>query len=180
MAAIIGLPAQAVADLVAEANADAPAVWIANDNAPGQIVIAGRAAALERALALARERGAKRAVPLAVSVACHTPLMAPAAERLANALEQTPLVRPWTPVLQNATARATSDPVELRAALLQQLTAPVRWVESIRSARASGVDTFVEIGPRSVLAGLIGRIDSSATVHTLTDADALRAFAWED
>lgn len=180
MAAIIGLPAQAVDDLVTEVNADTPSVWIANDNMPSQIVIAGGAAALERALALARVRGAKRATPLAVSVACHTPLMAPAAERLANALEQTPLERPWTPVLQNTTARATSDPIELRAALLQQLTAPVRWVESIRAARASGADTFVEIGPRSVLAGLIERIDGDATVHALTDADALRAFAWED
>jgi len=179
MAAIIGLSDPAVAELVAQANAGHDTLWIANYNAPGQVVIAGEQATLERALALAKERGAKRALPLAVSVACHTPLMAPAAEQLAAALRATPIERPWTPVMHNATAQLASEPEVIRAALLQQLTSPVRWVESIRAMLDQGVTQIVEVGPRSVVAGLIKRIDESAAVQALTDAASLQAYAWE-
>ena len=179
MAAIIGLADEAVAELVAAVEGGNNALWLANYNAPGQVVIAGRREPLERALALARERGAKRALPLAVSVACHTPLMAPAAERLAEQLRDTPLGRPWTPVVQNATAALTVAPEALRAALLEQLTAPVRWVASIRAAIAAGVTEFVELGPRSVLAGLIKRIDEQVSVTALTDLASLQSYVWE-
>jgi len=179
MAAILGLNLEAVAELVAQADPAGQALWVANHNAPGQVVIAGTQEALDRALTLARERGAKRAVPLAVSVACHTPLMAPAAERLAAALRDTPIARPWAPVVQNATALATDEPEQIRAALVQQLTAPVLWVESVHAMQRGGGTRFIEIGPRSVLASLIGRIDALLATQALTDGDSLEACSWE-
>jgi [acyl-carrier-protein] S-malonyltransferase len=185
MAAIIGLPDETVAEVVAQANAgsdglaNSEELWIANYNAPGQVAIAGQQDALQRALALAKERGAKRALPLAVSVAAHTPLMRGAAERLATVLEATPFQRPWAPVVQNATASATIEPHAIKAALLHQLTSPVRWVDSVRAMLRLGVGEIVEVGPRSVLAGLIKRIDESVTVQALTDAASLQAYSWE-
>jgi [acyl-carrier-protein] S-malonyltransferase len=179
MAAIIGLSDEAVAEVVAEANAGGESVWTANYNSPGQVAIAGQPDALQRAMALAKERGAKRALPLAVSVAAHTPLMRAASERLATALRTTPFQRPWTPIVQNVTASASAEPDDIRAALLQQLTSPVRWVDSVRAMLELGVSEIVELGPRSVLAGLIKRIAESLPVATLTDAASLQAYAWE-
>jgi len=179
MAAIIGLSDEAVVELVAQANAGEDTLWIANYNAPGQVVIAGQQPALERALSLAKERGAKRALPLAVSVAAHTPLMRAGAERLAAALEATPFQAPWVPVIQNATASPATEPQEIKAALVRQLTSPVRWVESVRAMLRQGVTQVVELGPRSVLAGLIRRIDEAVAVQSLTDAAGLEAYSWE-
>lgn len=176
MAAILGLDDDAVARIVADAS-DGSRVWVANLNSPGQVVIAGEHEALRRALALAVERGAKRAVELPVSVACHTPLMGPAAERLAAALETTPIARPLAPVVSNATARPTSDPAEIRANLLRQLTGPVRWVESVRAMVSGGVDAMLEVGPKAVVSGLVRRIDRSLTLHSATDAAGVEALA---
>jgi len=180
MAAIIGLDDRAVAEVVAAANGEGQRVWIANYNSPGQVVIAGEREALEQALALAKARGAKRAVPLAVSVACHTPLMAAAGERLAKALEETCILRPRVPVVSNALARPLTEPEEIRAALLRQLTSPVRWVESVQAMIQGGARTMLEIGPRSVLAGLVKRISAEVTVQAVTDVPSLGALRWEE
>ena len=176
MAAIIGLSDQAVAEIVAEANADGQGVWMANYNAPGQVVIAGRSAPLERALAMAGERGAQKAVRLAVSIASHTPLMRAAADRLGAALEATAFHRPWAPVIANATASPLDEPSEIKAALLRQLTSPLRWVESVTLMVERGVTATLEVGPRAVASGLIKRIHRPIRRFSVTDAASLTAF----
>ena len=179
MAAIIGLSDQAVAEIVEEVNRDGQGVWMANFNSPGQVVIAGENAQLERAIALASERGAKRALRLAVSIASHTPLMRAAGDRLGAALEATIFRRPWAPVISNATASPLSDPSEIRAALLRQITSPLRWVESVELMVERGVTAMIEIGPRAVASGLIRRINRSTRLCGVTDAAGLEAFNLE-
>ena len=180
MAAIIGLDDEVVEEIVAAANAEANAgeagVWIANLNSPGQVVISGSGGALDRAIALAEERKARRALRLAVSVASHTPLMAAASERLATALAETTFHRPWVPVVSNAGALPLSDPQEIKAALLRQLSSPVRWVESIQYMVGQGVTTFLEVGPKAVVSGLIKRIERSAQTPSVTDLSGVNAF----
>ncbi|MHB0858511.1 MAG: ACP S-malonyltransferase [Anaerolineae bacterium] len=175
MAAIIGLDDQAVAELVAEVCETEPSLWVANLNAPGQVVVAGSKAALDIALPLAKARGAKRALPLAVSVACHTPLMGPAAERLAAALDETSFARPWAPVVSNVTATPLEDPADIKAALLRQLSSPVRWVESVRSMESVGVGAVLEIGPKEVVSGLVKRIAPTLLVQSVTSAAGVEA-----
>ena len=179
MAAIIGLDDNTVHALVDEASNGGPGVWVANYNSPGQVVIAGEQAGVERALALARERGAKRLVPLAVSVAAHTPLMRGAVERLSAFLEQISLRRPWIAVINNATAIPTDDPTAIKSALLRQLASPVRWVESIRLMIERGVTTILEVGPRAVVSGLNKRIAPEATLRDVTDVASIESFATE-
>ncbi len=166
MAAIIGLDAGTLEGICQEASG----VQIANYNSPGQIVISGHREALERAMGLARERGAKRVIPLAVSIAAHSPLMRPAAEEFRRAVESTPFRRARIPLVANVTARPISEPEEIREELVRQLTSPVRWVESVERMIEGGVDTFVEIGPKSVLTGLIRRIDRSVRTVNVGDA----------
>jgi len=179
MAVILGLDDDAVARIVEEAS-DGSRVWIANLNSPGQVVIAGERDALQRALQLALERKAKRAVPLAVSVACHTPLMRSAAERLGRALEECPISQPSVPIVSNVTARLTQDPQQIRDNLIRQLTEPVRWVESVRAMAEAGVSAMLEVGPKSVIAGLVKRIDPSISVTSVTDHTALEALKPEE
>ncbi len=177
MAAIIGLDDQQLAEVLAEANAGGEqGVWVANDNSPGQVVIAGQQAALERAMGLAKERKAKRVLPLAVSVACHTPLMGVAAERLDAALQSTSFRKPWTPVVSNALAQPLDEPSAIRAALMKQLTSPVRWVESVKIMASAGARTMLEVGPKSVVAGLIKRIDGAVNVLAVSDRASLEGF----
>jgi len=180
MGVILGLADDAVAAIVAEVSSatgnGTSGVWIANLNCAGQVVIAGEREALDRALALARARGAKRAQTLAVSVACHTPLMATAAGRLEQALDATEISRPLAPVIPNATAQPTSDPAALRAALLRQLVSPVRWVESVQAMVATGVRVMLELGPKPVVSGLVKRIAPDVAVHSVTTAAELAAF----
>jgi len=172
MAAVLNLDAQAL-QAVCDAVGD---VWLANDNSPEQIVLAGRKPALEQASRLACQRGARRAIPLAVSIAGHCPLMAPAARALAFALDQVHMAGASVPVVANATALPVVDPPDIRAALLEQLTSPVRWVDTVHYMVAHGVDTFVEIGPKSVLRRLISQIDPSVRtryVGSIADFEAL-------
>jgi len=136
-------------------------------------VIAGESGALERACRLATERGAKRAQPLAVSVACHTPLMQAAAERLGRALEDAPIARAMAPVVSNVTARPTADPAEIRANLLRQLCEPVRWTDSVRAMAAGGVRVILEVGPKAVVSGLVRRIDRAIATHAITTAEEI-------
>jgi [acyl-carrier-protein] S-malonyltransferase len=175
MAAILGLDRPMVEGVVADASAAGDGVvTVANDNSPGQTVIAGAAAAVERAMALATERGARRVTRLPVSAPFHSPLMAPAREGMTPYLAAADFRDPAVPVVVNVDARPVSRGDELRDALVRQIDAPVRWVESIELAvRRFGADRFVEIGPGSVLAGLIKRIATGARTVSLGEPAAL-------
>ena len=154
MAAIIKLPD----DVIEEVCASIPGVVPANFNSPGQVVISGEEAAVDRACALLKEKGAKRALKLPVSGAFHSPLMEPARAELARAIEATPFHRPACPVYQNVSALPTTDPEQIKSNLLLQLTSPVRWTQTVRNMAADGAARFVELGPGEVLCGLVRRI----------------------
>lgn len=159
MAAVLGLPTAAVAAVAAEAGAE-----VANENAPEQTVVSGPTAAVERAMALARERGAKRAVPLPVSAAFHSSLMAPARDGMRPLLAATAIRPARTPLVSNVDARTISSPEEIRRELVEQIVTAVRWVDVVRAMTDAGVTTFYEVGPGKVLAGLIARCVPGATV----------------
>ncbi len=174
MAAILGLQREPVDAICATAREQSGEyVGVANDNCPGQIVISGATGALERAMELAKEQGAKRATRLAISIAAHSPLMAQAAADFVRALDATPLCRPTVPLVANATAGPLTDPDEIRDALGRQLTSPVRWTESMRWVIAQGVTRFVEVGPKDVLSGLLRRIDRQVARSTTVQVLAL-------
>jgi [acyl-carrier-protein] S-malonyltransferase len=178
MAAIIGLDAGTLEDICQEARIQFPAssVQIANYNSPGQIVISGHKEALEQAMELAREQGAKRVIPLAVSIASHSPLMRPAAEAFADVVAQVDFHQPRVPVVANVTAAPITTVAEIKEELVKQLTSTVRWVESVQYMIAQGVTTFVEIGPKDVLTGLIRRIDKSVRTVNVGDVAGVEAF----
>lgn len=168
MAAILGLDDELVRALCAEASAQG-VVEAVNFNSPGQVVIAGSSPAVKQAIALATEKGAKRALQLPVSVPSHCALMKPAAEQLAAELDKIDLRMPSTPVIHNASVTAAKDISELKALLAQQLHSPVRWVETIQWLANQGVDTVVESGPGKVLAGLNKRIDKTLNALPVFD-----------
>ena len=174
MAAVLGLEDADIVAACAEA-AQGDVVEAVNFNAPGQVVIAGSQAAVERAIAACKARGAKRALPLPVSVPSHCALMKPAALKLADALEGISISVPTVPVLHNADVASYTDPVQIRDALVRQLYSPVRWTETVRKLAADGVSRHAECGPGKVLAGLNKRIDSSLSTLALTDDAALAA-----
>jgi len=157
MAAVLGLDAEAVTRICAEV-AGSEVVSPANYNSPEQTVIAGHAAAVERAAAKLKEAGAKRVVPLAVSAPFHTALMEPAKARLAEVLARCTVSAPKMPVVTNVEAAPTADAARVVPLLLSQVSAPVRWVESVRALAAAGVTRVVELGPGKVLGGLVKRI----------------------
>ncbi|MGE5250274.1 MAG: ACP S-malonyltransferase [Bacteroidota bacterium] len=162
MAAILSIDIPALERVCAEASKPGEPVEVANDNSPGQVVISGAKAAVERAIELARAAGARRAVPLAVSIAAHSPLMATVQNEFREAVEAALIQEAASPVISNVKAAPISLPAELRADLAAQLTSRVRWTESVRFLRQQGVQTFVEVGTGNVLLGLIQRIDPSA------------------
>lgn len=179
MAAIIGLEIEDVADLAREAAGD-DVCDLANDNGGGQVVVSGSAAAVERAIALAGEKGAKRAIPLAVSAPFHCALMAPAAEVMAAALDAAALVEPAVPLIANVIAAAVVDPDEIGRLLVRQVTGMVRWRESMLYLRDAGVGEVVELGAGRVLAGLARRIDrdfETASIGAPADVEAFLASA---
>lgn len=181
MAAVLGLDDDAVRAACAESAGD-EVVEPVNFNSPGQVVIAGHAAAVERAAAAAKARGAKRVLPLPVSVPSHCALMKPAAEKMARRLADTPIRRPTVPVIQNVSAQAAGEPEAIRDALTRQLYNPVRWVESMQFAAEQGATLLVECGPGKVLSGLAKRIDerlSGVSVNGPDDLDAALAAAKE-
>lgn len=177
MAAVLGLDAEAVRALCATVSAQTgqPLV-LANDNCEGQLVISGDRAAVEAAVPLALEAGAKRAIPLAVSVASHSPLMSVITDDFRAALDATEFSTPTIPVIGNVNASPLTSVDAIRAELAAQLTSTVRWTESVLAMRQAGIVTFVEIGPKDVLTGLIKRIDRAAERHTLNSADAVGQF----
>ncbi len=176
MAAVLGLDAAVVAQACDEA-ALGQIVSPANFNAPGQIVIAGARAAVERAGARAKALGARRVVPLVVSAPFHCALMQPAQDRLARDLRRLVVSDPTVPVVANLDAEPKRDGAASIAALVGQVTAPVRWEQVVRRLASEGVDTYVEVGSGSVLSGLIRRIDRGAHVLSVTDADGVDAAA---
>jgi [acyl-carrier-protein] S-malonyltransferase len=171
MAAIIGLDEQIVEAVCRETG-----VYIANYNSPGQIVISGSAPKIEAAGRLASEKGARKVVPLQVSGAFHTPLMAPAAKGLAAAIAKVKWTEPGVPVIANTTAEPLRTTASIKKELTEQLTHPVKWQQSVEAMTGLGVDTFVEIGPGKVLAGLIKRISPGARTISIGDAPSLREF----
>ena len=172
MAAVLGLDDAAVRAVCAEA-AQGEVLEAVNFNSPGQVVIAGNKAAVDRGCALAKEKGAKRAVPLPVSVPSHCALMKPAADTLRAALAAIEIKSPEIPVLHNADVASHADPAAIRDALARQLYSPVRWVETIQAMAAQGVELIAECGPGKVLAGLNKRCADGFTGVALADAAAM-------
>ncbi|MBR0452350.1 MAG: ACP S-malonyltransferase [Bacteroidales bacterium] len=156
MAAVLALPDETVENICNSITQEV--VVAANYNCPGQIVISGSKAGIELAAEQLKAAGAKRVLPLAVSGAFHSPLMEPARQELAEAIEATHFVKPICPVYQNVDAKPYSDPDQIKANLVAQLTSPVRWTQTVLNMLADGADEFVELGPGQVLTGLIAKI----------------------
>lgn len=159
MAAVLGLEDKVVEDVCASVDG---VVVPANYNCPGQLVISGETSAVERACEAMKAAGAKRALILPVGGAFHSPMMEPAREELAAAIEKTTFSKPVCPVYQNVTASAVTDPEEIKANLIIQLTAPVRWTQSVQNMIADGATLFTEVGPGNVLQGLVKKINKDA------------------
>lgn len=174
MSAIIGLDDAAIAKACADA-AQGEVVSPVNFNSPGQVVIAGNKAAVERANELCKAAGAKRALPLPVSVPSHCALMLPAAEKLAADLANLEFHTAVIPVLNNVDVSVAADPAAMKDALVRQLHSPVRWTESIEWLAAQGIDTVIELGAGKVLSGLIKRINKDLKTASVPDLDALKA-----
>ncbi|MCH8917405.1 MAG: ACP S-malonyltransferase [Alphaproteobacteria bacterium] len=175
MAAILGLDFDAVSEIAAIA-AEGDVCTAANDNAPGQVVVSGHAAAVSRAADLAKEKGARRTIMLPVTVPSHCSLMAPAAEVMADALGAVDIARPSVPVVANVEAQAITTPEAIRAALIAQVTGMVRWRESILWMRDQGVERLVEVGAGKVLSGLARRIDKELDALSLSGPKEIEAF----
>ncbi|TLU68087.1 ACP S-malonyltransferase [Thalassotalea litorea] len=178
MFAIIGLDDEAI-KLACEQAAQDEVVSPVNFNSPGQVVIAGNKAAVERAGELCKEAGAKRALPLPVSVPSHCALMASAAEKLAQDLTNTDFNAPQIPVINNVDVATYSDAQQIKDALIRQLYSPVRWTETVKKMASQGVDTLVEAGPGKVLQGLTKRIDKSVSCTSINTAQSMQS-ALED
>ncbi|SHI68149.1 [Acyl-carrier-protein] S-malonyltransferase [Aureimonas altamirensis DSM 21988] len=177
MAAIMGLEAD-VLDAICQEASGTGSVQVANDNGGGQLVISGDKAAVDRAMALASERGARRAIALAVSAPFHSALMQPAADRMAEALLGVEIVQPRVPLIANVLAAPSSSPERIRSQLVEQVTGQVRWRESMTFLAEDGVDTLFEVGAGKVLSGLAKRIDkrlAAQSVGTPADIDAALA-----
>lgn len=170
MAAVLGLEDGQVRDACAAVTGTVSA---ANYNAPGQVVIAGHAAAVDEAIANCQAAGARRAMKLTVSVPSHCELMAQAAREFADTLSAVPLTQPRIPVLHNVDAQTASTPAELRTRLVDQLSNPVLWSQCVTEMAAGGVDQIIECGPGKVLAGLIRRIDKTVSVWAIDTPEAL-------
>ncbi|WP_419858938.1 ACP S-malonyltransferase [Candidatus Palauibacter irciniicola] len=176
MAAVLGLDAESVADACERAGAAGGIAVPANLNAPGQVVISGDVETVAAAGRLASEAGARRVLPLNVSGAFHSPLMATAAEGLAAALEGTDWRDPSFPIVSNATATPVTESGEARRTLILQLTSPVRWMEGIDRIRETGTARWLEVGPGNVLSGLARRIDRSLRVTAVGDSPSVDAY----
>ena len=165
MAAILGLEDELVEAVCADVDG---VVVAANYNCPGQLIISGELSAVEEACERLKERGAKRALILPVGGAFHSPLMEPAREELATAIENTTFNTPSCPIYQNVSTTAVSDPAEIKKNLLFQLTAPVKWTQSVQNMLADGATEFIEVGPGKVLQGLVKKVSSDAVTSSAT------------
>lgn len=165
MAAVLGLNDEVVEEICAETNG---IVVAANYNCPGQLVISGEIVAIDAACEALKEAGARRTILLPVGGAFHSPLMEPAREELAAAIENTQFTDPACPIYQNVSAKAVMDPLEIKKNLIAQLTAPVRWTQSLQNMIADGADKFIEVGPGNVLQGLVKKVDRSMETEKAT------------
>ena len=165
MAAVLGLEDEKVVEVLKSITNEV--VVAANFNCPGQLVISGSIAGVEQACEALKNAGAKRALPLKVGGAFHSPLMEPAREELAKAIEETKFSSPKCPIYQNVVAHAVTEPQEIKKNLIAQLTAPVRWTECVRAMISDGATLFTEVGPGTVLQGLIKKIDSSISAESI-------------
>ena len=165
MAAVIGLPDEKIEAICAEVSTDSNIVVAANYNCPGQLVISGNVDAINAACEKLKAAGAKRALPLKVGGAFHSPLMQPAKEELEKAIKATTFSEPKCPVYQNVDAQPHTDPAEIQANLIAQLTSSVRWTASVQNMIKAGADDFTECGPGKALQGMIGRIDKTVSAH---------------
>lgn len=165
MAAIIGLPDEKVEEICASVSSEGDIVVAANYNCPGQLVISGNVNAVNVACEKLKKAGAKRALPLKVSGAFHSPLMQPAKDELQAAIEKTTFKTPKCPVYQNVDAKPHTDAEEIKLNLIAQLTSPVRWTASVQTMIHDGADDFMECGPGKALQGMIGRIDKNVNAH---------------
>ena len=165
MAAVIGLPDEKIEEICAEVSADGNIVVAANYNCPGQLVISGNVDAINAACEKLKAAGAKRALPLKVGGAFHSPLMQPAKEELEKAIKATTFSEPKCPVYQNVDAQPHTDPAEIQANLIAQLTSSVRWTASVQNMIKAGANDFTECGPGKALQGMIGRIDKTVAAH---------------
>ncbi|WP_373353241.1 ACP S-malonyltransferase [Pseudoroseicyclus sp. CXY001] len=177
MAAILGLSFEQVAEIAAKATSPEEIVQAANDNDPAQVVLSGHAPAVERAMALCKEAGAKRALPLPVSAPFHSALMQPAAERMAEALAEVEILAPNVPLVANVTARPVTEPAEIRDLLVAQVTGSVRWRESVMHMAEAGVTETWEIGAGKALTGMIRRIAKEIETKTVGTPDEAAAAA---
>lgn len=177
MAAVLGLDDADLERVCRDASGQDGTCVPANYNAPGQIVISGDVTAVERAMVLAKEAGAKRALKLNVSGAFHSPLMKVAEDGLRAQLADVTLNAPSFPVVSNVTAQPVSDPAEARRLLVEQLTSPVRWTETIRTMAGQGITQLVEVGPGAVLSGLVRRIERGLEMRTVGTAAELETWA---
>ncbi len=165
MAAVLGLEDEKVVEVLKSITNEV--VVAANFNCPGQLVISGSIAGVEQACEALKNAGAKRALPLKVGGAFHSPLMEPAREELAKAIEETNFSSPKCPIYQNVVAHAVTEPQEIKNNLIAQLTAPVRWTECVRAMISDGATLFTEVGPGTVLQGLVKKIDSSVSAESI-------------
>ncbi len=176
MAAVLKMEDAEVEKACREASEEtSKAVQIANYNSPGQVVISGDKEALNRAIELLQERGGRRIIPLAVSIAAHSPLMANVVQEFRAAVEATPLQRPSIPIVANISARPLDGTEEIRDELAGQLTWPVRWTASVRWMIEKGVDLFIEVGPQDVLSKLVKRVDRSVDAISVGDVASIDA-----
>lgn len=175
MAAVIGLPGEVLEEVCQEASRREETVQVANFNSPGQTVISGERKALERAMNSAERKGARRVVPLSVSIAGHSLLMQPAAERFAELIAQQDFREAHIPLVANVTAQPIKAVSDIKAELVEQLTSPVQWVRSIQYMAKAGIETFIEIGPRRVLSGLIKRIEGRVQTVSLGDVPSFES-----
>jgi [acyl-carrier-protein] S-malonyltransferase len=175
MAALLGLDLDMAKEVVDEA-AQGDVLVTANDNAPGQVVVSGKREAVERAVDVAKEKGAKRAMLLQVSAPFHCPMMAPAADVMAEALAAVELLPPILPLIANVTAAPVEDPAEIRRLLVEQVTGMVRWRECCMTMRAKGVEKLVEVGSGKVLSGLARRIDKELSASNVSTPAGVEEF----
>ena len=179
MAALMGPTIDETEKIAADAiatGAESEVCDLANDNAPGQVVVSGSKLAVERAIKIASERGAKRSIMLPVSAPFHCSLMQPAADAMAAALEKTTILPPALPLIANVTANEVRDPEEIRKNLVRQITARVRWRESVQSLKSKGVEMLVEAGAGKVLGGLTRRIDRELSSFSIQGPNDIEAF----
>jgi [acyl-carrier-protein] S-malonyltransferase len=177
MIALIGADIETAEAVAKDAAAAGGVCVVANDNAPGQVVLSGSKDAMDRVADIAKAKGVKRAIPLSVSAPFHCPLMQPAADAMAEALAQVTIRPLAAPVLANVTAAETAEPEMVRRLLVEQVTGRVRWRESILALKGLGVDTTVEMGGNKVLTGMVKRIDKDLQTITLDTPEEIEAFA---